>query len=66
MDLVVSLPRIESLISSHLLGEKKQALLDKCINLSNRVADPRFYLAVVGEFSSGKVLSLMLFYESAF
>lgn len=54
MDLVVSIPRIESLISSHLLGEKKQALLDKCINLSNRVADPRFYLAVVGEFSSGK------------
>ena len=54
MDLVVSLPKIESLISSHLSGEKKLTLLDKYTKLSNRVADSKFYLAVVGEFSSGK------------
>ena len=54
MDLAVSLPKIESLISSYLSGKKKVALLDKYINLSNRVADAKFYLAVVGEFSSGK------------
>ena len=54
MDLAVSLPKIESLISSHLSGNKKAALLDKYLKLSNRVADPKLYLAVVGEFSSGK------------
>ena len=54
MDLAVSLPKIESLISSYLSGKKKVALLDKYMNLSNRVADAKFYLAVVREFSSGK------------
>lgn len=54
MDLAVSLPKIESLIISHLSGKKKATLLDKYLRLSNRVADPKFYLAVVGEFSSGK------------
>lgn len=54
MDLAVSLPKIESLISSYLSGKKKVALLDKYMNLSNRVADAKFYLAIVGEFSSGK------------
>ena len=54
MDLAVSLPKIESLISTHLSGKKRLALLDKYIKLSNRVTDSKFYLAVVGEFSSGK------------
>lgn len=54
MDLAVSLPKIESLIFTHLSGKKKLALLDKYIKLSNKVADSKFYLAVVGEFSSGK------------
>ena len=53
MELTVSLTKIESLISSHLSG-KKTTLLDKYSKLSNRVNDSKFYLAVVGEFSSGK------------
>lgn len=54
MDLAVSLTKIESLISSHLSGNKKVSLMDKYSNLFNRVSDSKFYLAVVGEFSSGK------------
>lgn len=54
MDLAVSLPKIDSIVSSYLSGEKKEVLLDKYDKLSNRVADTKFYLAIVGEFSSGK------------
>ncbi|MBV4203540.1 dynamin family protein [Bacteroides salyersiae] len=54
MDLAVSLPKIDSIISSYISGKKKEALSDKYDKLSNRVADTKFYLAIVGEFSSGK------------
>lgn len=54
MDLAVSLSKIDLIISSYISGKKKEALLDEYDKLSNIIADTKFYLAIVGEFSSGK------------
>lgn len=54
METEISIPKIESLISSNLSGEKRKALMDKFKVLSKKISDSKLYLAIVGEFSSGK------------
>lgn len=42
------------LVNSHLQGKVKSSLLGKLNSLSNKLDDPKLYLAVVGEFNAGK------------